>query len=111
MQISFLVKSNRLYAKIIGELDHHVSGEIKEQLDNKIISEGISKLIFDFSELTMMDSSGVGIILGRYTLMKSLGGEVYIISAGKHVDKLLSLSGICEIIKTVSTADEIEKLL
>lgn len=110
MQINFFIKKDKLYAKIIGELDHHSATELKDQLDSKVISEGINTLVFDFSELMLMDSSGIGIILGRYTLMKSLGGEVYIISNNKNVDKLLSLSGIPEIIKVVASIDEIEKM-
>lgn len=110
MHINLLSQQNKLYAKIVGELDHHCSAEIKEQVDNKIISDGISTLIFDLSGLTFMDSSGIGVIIGRYKLMKSLGGQVYIVSANKTVDKLLALSGIPDIIKVTGSADEIDKL-
>lgn len=110
MHINLLTKQNKLYAKIIGELDHHCSAEIKEQIDNRIISEGISTLVFDLSALSFMDSSGIGVIIGRYKLMKSLGGQVYIVSSNKTVDKLLLLSGIPDIIKVTDNADEIDKL-
>ena len=49
MHVNFLSQQGKLYAKIIGELDHHYATEIKDQLDNKIISEGINTLVFDFS--------------------------------------------------------------
>lgn len=110
MHINLLSQQNKLYAKIVGELDHHSAAEIKDQVDTRIISEGISTLVFDLSGLTFMDSSGIGVIIGRYKLMTSLGGQVYIISANKNVDKLLMLSGIPDIIKVVSGADEIDKL-
>lgn len=110
MNISFLTKKNQLYVKVTGELDHHSATSIKDQTDAKVISEGISRLIFDFSKLVFMDSSGIGVIIGRYKLMQSLGGQVYIISGNKNVDKLLSLSGICDIIKVCDSAEQIEKL-
>ena len=110
MNVSFVSKQNKLYVKITGELDHHSAVEIKEQVDSKVIGEGVSVLVFDLSGLVFMDSSGIGVIIGRYKLMQSLGGEMHIISSNKSVDKLLKLSGICDIIKVSSNADEIEKL-
>ncbi len=110
MHINLLSQQNKLYAKIIGELDHHCAAEIKEQIDNKVISEGISTLVFDLTALTFMDSSGIGVIIGRYKLMKSLGGQVYIVSSNKAVDKLLFLSGIPDIIQVTDNVDEIDKL-
>ena len=110
MHVNFLSQHNKLYAKIIGELDHHYATEIRDQLDNKIISEGINTLIFDFSGLTFMDSSGIGVIIGRYKLMKSIGGQVYILSTNKNVDKLLSLSGIPDIITVTDSMEELEKM-
>lgn len=110
MHINFLIQKNKLYAKVVGELDHHSAAEIKEQTDNKIISGGISTLIFDFSNLTFMDSSGIGVIIGRYKLMQSLGGRVYIISGNKNVDRILALSGIPNIIDVFQKAEEIDEL-
>lgn len=110
MHINFLSQENKLYVKIVGELDHHSAAEIKDQVDAKIISEGISTLVFDLSGLSFMDSSGIGVIIGRYKLMKSLGGQVYIVSTNKNVDKLLALSGIPDIIKVADSADKIDKL-
>ena len=110
MHINFLSQQNKLYAKIVGELDHHSAAEIKDQIDNRIIGEGISTLVFDFSNLTFMDSSGIGVIIGRYKLIKSLGGQVYIVSGNRNVDKLLMLSGIPDIINVVPDAEQIDKL-
>ena len=110
MHINFLNQQSKLYAKIVGEIDHHSAAEIKDSVDSKIISEGVSTLIFDLTNLTFIDSSGIGVIIGRYKLIKSLGGQMYIISSNKSVDKLLALSGIPEIIKVAQTAEEIEKM-
>ena len=68
MQVYFFSKGAAcLVAKISGELDHHAA-------------ERIRKLIFDFSDLSFMDSSGIGVVIGRYKLMKSCGGSVAIVT-------------------------------
>ncbi len=110
MHINLLSQQNKLYVRIAGELDHHSAAEIKDQVDAKIVSEGISTLVFDLSGLTFMDSSGIGVILGRYKLMKSFGGQVYIVSGNKNVNKLLALSGIPDIIRVADSTDEIDKM-
>ena len=110
MNISFLIQQDKLYVKIAGDLDHHRASEIKDLIDSKIISEGINKLIFDLSGLVFMDSSGIGVIIGRYKLMQSLGGQMHIISSNKSVDKLLALSGIGDIVKVFENEEEIDKL-
>lgn len=111
MHINFLLKNNKLYAKIIGELDHHSAVEIREQIDGKVLSDGVSTLIFDLSELVFMDSSGIGVIIGRYKLMKSIGGEVYIVSSNKTINKLLLISGVPDIIKIADSVSEIEEIV
>lgn len=110
MHINFLLKDNKLYAKIVGELDHHSAVEIREQIDSKVLSDGVNTLIFDLTELVFMDSSGVGVIIGRYKLMKSIGGEVYIVSSNKTINKLLNLSGVPGIIKIVDSVSEAEEM-
>ncbi len=110
MHINLMSKQNKLYAGIVGELDHHSAAEIKDQVDARVVSDGINILIFDLSKLTFMDSSGIGVIIGRYKLMKSLGGQVYIVSGNKTVDKLLALSGIPDIIKVADSTEAIDKM-
>ncbi len=106
MHFNFVTKKNTLYVKIVGELDHHGAEEIRDKLDSKIITEGICNLVFDFSGLTLMDSSGIGVIIGRYKLIRSLGGEVKIVSGSKSVDKLLQMSAIGDIIPITDQIEE-----
>lgn len=106
MQIIFQTQDKTLIAKIVGELDHHVSGEIKDRIDRKITSAKIKNLIFDFSSLSFMDSSGIGIIVGRYKLIASLGGKTIIVSNTKTIDRMLNLAGIKKIVNVKSTVDD-----
>ena len=85
---------------LTGELDHHFAKQVKDEIDREIIKENTTRLIFDFTALTFMDSSGIGTLLGRYKLMQSLGGGIAICGASPQVDKLLAMSGVKNIIKT-----------
>ncbi len=110
MQLHFVKKDGALIVRVTGELDHHSAVEIRERTDDRVVSENVKLLIFDFSSLAFMDSSGIGVVIGRYKLMKSLGGNICIISSNKAVDKMLELSGIVKLIPVCETVDEAVKL-
>ena len=56
------------------------------------------KVMFDFSKVSFMDSAGIGLLIGRYKLIKLLGGNVEIINTNKSIEKVLEMSGIVKII-------------
>lgn len=104
MQVNFFVKgTNSLVTKVSGELDHHIAKTIRTETDKRIMRGNIKNLIFDFTDLNFMDSSGIGLIIGRYNLIKSIGGEISIVSGGGTVDKILNMSGIPQIINIYPT--------
>lgn len=91
-------KGKTLVVKIPEEVDHCFSDEVRDLVDRKLQTEDIRKLEFDFRNTTFMDSSGIGLLMGRYQLMKAIGGEVIITHAGERMKKILMLSGIHKII-------------
>lgn len=88
-----------MYVRLIGELDHHSAAQTREDMDALLRDEDINELILDLSGLTFMDSSGIGVILGRYKLMSARGGRLTIQKPGLNVDKLLRMSGIYGIVR------------
>ena len=88
----------RLVVKVPAEVDHCFADEVREEVDRKLQMEDIKILEFDFADTEFMDSSGIGLLMGRYKLMRALGGMVRIIHAGERIRKLLVLSGIHKII-------------
>ena len=80
------------------EVDHCFADEIRDMVDRKLQLENIRKLEFDFRGTEFMDSSGIGLLMGRYKLMRALGGCVTIVHAGERIQKILMLSGIHKII-------------
>ena len=87
-----------LVVHLKGELDQHSAVNLRINLDKKIM-DGASHLIFDLSELDFMDSSGIGVIMGRYRMVHLLGGEVWAANANDRMKKILVMSGVTKIIQ------------
>lgn len=81
------------------EVDHHNAETIIQQADAMICQREVKNLIFDFSDTEFMDSSGVGIILGRYKKIACFHGHVYAIHANTQIRKILHMSGLQKIIE------------
>jgi stage II sporulation protein AA (anti-sigma F factor antagonist) len=85
------------------EVDQHVSEEIREFLEQMILSGSIRELVFDFAETEFMDSSGIGIVIGRCRTLGYYSGTVYVANASERVDKLFRASGVYKIVKKKET--------
>ena len=94
MELSYYKKEDALIIDFVGELDHHSSEEIRAKVDDIIDREQSKKVILDFYNVTFMDSSGIGIIAGRYKKVRVFGGQVYIVNAKSQVKRILLLSGL-----------------
>lgn len=100
---------NSLLVSLSGELDQYAAADLKGKIDVEIQSSPKKNLIIDLSGVTLMDSSGIGLIVGRYKIMYSLGGKLLICGANPYVDKMIALSGIKKIIPVFKDADEADK--
>ena len=85
------------------ELDHCSAGKVRDDLDKKITDPSVKRIIFDLSKLNFMDSTGIGLLLGRYKLAKSRGIELFIADPDENVSKILKLSGIFSIISVIDS--------
>ena len=108
MDIRLIGDKHALLVGIDGELDHHMAGKIRESVDRKIKSTNAVNVIFDFTKVGFMDSSGIGVIMGRYKISKMLGGRVIIFGAKKQIRRILEMSGIDKI---ASLCDGLEQAL
>lgn len=78
-----------------GELDQHSSNGVRSKIDREIDGDaGIKRLVFDFGFVSFMDSSGIGVLLGRYKKIAERNGTIAIENARSSVDKVLKMSGI-----------------
>lgn len=81
-------------ARIVGDIDHHNAKELRETIDDAVTSSGIRELELDFRDVSFMDSSGIGLVLGRYKLMQELGGTLHLINIASHLKKVMVLAGL-----------------
>jgi len=95
-----------LIVRLGGELDHHSAAAAKDAIDAQISSLSAKNVIFDMSRLTFMDSSGIGMIIGRYKLASAFGGGVRLAGASPGVLRLIEISGLQKIIRHYPTLDE-----
>ena len=81
------------------EVDHHVSEEICRNADHVILESRVNQVVFDFEDTRFMDSSGIGILIGRYKLMSCFGGKVYVIHPDKQIRRMLEMSGMQKMVE------------
>ena len=94
MKTEFDNKNKFLFVYLSGEIDHHSAIDIRMEIDKKISQLKPKKLILDYSDITFMDSSGIGLIMGRHRLMKSIAGETEVTNVPPKMYKVVKLSGI-----------------
>ena len=99
MEENFKVIDNYLLVRMPEEIDHHLSGCISERVDRFILGQEINNIVFDFEDTRFMDSSGIGIIMGRYRKVACFGGKVFAINADSRIRHLLMLSGLHKIVE------------
>ncbi len=97
-------KDDAMIVRLSGELDQHYATHLRAHIDTQVAHRGIHKIIFDFSNVGFMDSSGIGVIMGRYRLMQAVGGKVCAFGISPRLDKLIEMSGIKRIVSVY--ADE-----
>jgi len=109
LQVKFSNKGNILIVKLIGELDHHVSDYVRRKIDSEMIKPTTKNMVFDLSNLSFMDSSGIGIIMGRYRAISRINGQVAVACSNTQILKLLEMSGIGNVVPIFDDADKAVK--
>ena len=90
---------NYLCVRLPEEIDHHKSAYICENADKLILGEKVNNVVFDFEDTRFMDSSGIGIIMGRYKKIACFGGKVFVIHADRQIKRILHMSGLNKVIE------------
>lgn len=104
MESEFFKEDKMLLIKITEEIDHHSTEKIRRLADNEIARYMPRKVLFDFSEVSFMDSAGIGMIIGRYKTANMLGGKVEMTNVKPGIEKIFEMSGILKIIPVVKSA-------
>ena len=102
----FKVIDDYLCVKLPEEIDHHKSAYISENADRLILAEQVSNVVFDFEDTRFMDSSGIGVIMGRYRKISCFGGKVFAIHADRQIKRILTMSGLTRIIEIMEQKEK-----
>ena len=94
MNVTIEASGSLIIAYLIGEIDHHSSAALREKIDDVIMFKKPKHLILDFKNVSFMDSSGIGLVMGRYRLMQSFKGTLEIRNVTKQTKKLMELAGL-----------------
>ena len=106
MNLRIELKNGVMTAAMRGDLDHHAAAGLREEIDSTASRTRPHTLTLDFSRVQFMDSSGVGLIMGRYRLVSEWGGQVCVANLPERLEKLVSLAGIRELCTVVRTEEE-----
>ncbi|MBP1869530.1 stage II sporulation protein AA (anti-sigma F factor antagonist) [Clostridium tertium] len=106
MYLKFDKKEDKLVVSLMGELDHHSAEEVRVKIDDRIDRDNIKKVILNFNGVTFMDSSGIGVVIGRFKKMQNRDGKLCVAEINRTVNKVFEISGMYKIIDVYSSIDE-----
>ncbi|MGL5973299.1 MAG: anti-sigma factor antagonist [Oscillospiraceae bacterium] len=97
MKIDIQKDGQALNVKLIGEIDHHNAKAIREKIDFEITAQNPKKLEIDFNLVSFMDSSGIGLVMGRYTLLQKIEATLSVVNVNANIYKVMMLSSLNKI--------------
>ena len=101
MQVKSRVHNGVLYVLLCGELDEHSASYTRLTLDEIFDKPDFQKIIFDLSELSFMDSTGIGVLIGRYKRMREKDIPIFITNPSTHAEKIFKMTGLYEIMPKI----------
>ncbi len=101
MQIKSRVHNRVLYVLLCGELDEHTANYTRITLDEIFDKPDFEKIVIDLSELSFMDSTGIGVLIGRYKKMKDRDVSIYIANPSSHAEKIFKMTGLYNIMPKI----------
>ena len=102
MDIRSKIIDNILYVMMIGEFDVYTCGYTRDYLDNLFQGSKFNEVVMDMSKLIFMDSTGIGVLLGRYKKLKSKNKQIFISNPSSTIEKIFRMSGIYEIMPKIN---------
>ena len=94
MSVEIRSSGHTVTAYLSGELDHHTAREMREAIDNAVELNMPGTLVLNFKNISFMDSSGIGLVMGRYRNISKTGGELHITGASPQIYKVMKLAGL-----------------
>ncbi len=106
MELYLSGKYRALVVRVTGELDHHAAAGIRESVDRELARTGAKNVAFDLGAVTFMDSSGIGMIMGRSKITAALGGRVVVYGASDNIKRIISMSGLNRLVIVTDSLED-----
>ena len=94
MSVKIVATQQKMTAYLDGEIDHHNAAFIRDEIDNAIMASKPEVLKIDFDNVTFMDSSGIGLVMGRYRTLSMYGGKLIVSNLSPQFYRIMKLSGL-----------------
>lgn len=102
MQVNAKVYMDTLYLSIAGELDEHTAHYARSAMDNQLDSAEFKQVIIDLSKLDFMDSTGIGVLIGRYKKLKQRNTPVFISNPSVQADKIFKMTALYDVMPKIN---------
>ena len=99
MSVKITVSGEVVTAYLDGEIDHHTASVMRNEIDAAVEKNIPTMLVHDFRDVSFMDSSGIGLVMGRYKVLKPLGTELHVTNTSPHIGKVMKLAGLDRLAK------------
>ena len=102
MNIEYSLSGNTLFIRLLGELDEYTASYTRTILDDMLIKYNYDNVVFDLAKLEFMDSTGIGVLIGRYKNLSKKNKKTYISNPSRTIEKIFNMSGLFEIMPRIS---------
>ncbi len=99
MSVKITVNGEVVTAFLEGEIDHHSASVMRNEIDAAVEKNMPTMLVLDFRDVSFMDSSGIGLVMGRYKTLKPYGGELHVTNTSPQIGKVMKLAGLDRLAK------------
>lgn len=107
MEMNVIVRHRLLAVRLSGDIDHHSAHSISTEIDREFMRRGVRNLAIDFSGTGFMDSSGIGLIMGRCKKVAAIGGKLFVYGMNSSIKRMLNMCCMEKIVIMADTADDI----
>lgn len=108
MESIYEIEDEFLIIRLPKDLDHHSAKDIKSRSDKEFNKESLKNIIFDFERTTFMDSSGIGVIMGRYKKVKDVGGFIGVMNINGTIHRIMEISGLYKLVQNYGIINQSE---
>ncbi|HCF48692.1 MAG TPA: anti-sigma F factor antagonist [Syntrophomonas sp.] len=107
MSLEFKKVRSTLVVRVSGEMDMLIADKMRAEIDKRIDDRNIKNLVLNLEKVTFMDSSGLGVVIGRYKRITAKQGRMFIVGARPQVEKILFFSGVNRLVPLYKSEQEV----